>query len=97
MTNLPLKLRDWHSDDADEYQGDLATEHSIFEEWQPAHWAIRQLSQQHDIPLKYQRRYWASFISFYLGKPHIMHCKTDWNKKFIKHCQRNHNWTTIRE
>jgi hypothetical protein len=93
LVNSILKLRDWHSTDAEDYQGDLVMEHSMFKEWQPAHWAIRQISRQYNISSKYQRQYWAIFVSFYLAKPHITQFKTDWNKKFIKHCQRNHEWT----
>jgi len=72
-------------------EGPLGIRHPIPMNWQPAGWAIKQLEFSR-IPFKKQQKYLPSFVDFYSKKTHIMRFKTQWNRAFIAHCERNHAW-----
>ena len=72
-------------------EGPRAVLFLMFDEWQPAGYTIRRL---YHLGISKEKiiRYLVSFKKFYMGKTKCFYYKTEWNSRFISHCERNKEW-----
>lgn len=84
-------MADWHDTDYELRIG-VTTEHTMFKTWQPTKSTIYNLSNHNNVPLKYQRKFWVSFIDYWLPKQTVYKTRYDWNVSFTNHCKRNIQW-----